>query len=415
MEASMAEFVGANQQAAPAAVDLPLLTTAEIDADTHGVLRRYRVAYPVVRHEIGSYMVLRYADIERLINDPRTVSTETAFPEMYGFTEGALFDFFKEGMLFASGDVHRRRRVPFARGFATRMIANMRPVIRKSAEELIDGWYADGEVEFVEQFASQLPARIIGDLLGLPRSDIPSFTKLVYDLTLFLGTNVVPEQIPISDAACRELRDYVQATLDDRRRSPRDDFLSRILANVDDAGELSPLEIVFQVLQLIVGGTDTTRVALTMQLALLLQHREQWDAVCRDSGLVAAAVAESLRFEPSVGGFARMTTADIHVGDTVVPAGNLITFLNISGMRDENTYARPDVFDIHRTGQPRLHPIFGSGAHRCIGEALARAELEEALAVLAARIPHIRLDRAPTISGYSGIRRIDTMRVSWVP
>jgi cytochrome P450 len=406
----------ADKNAAAATSDeVPVLTIAELDADPHGVFRRYRANYPVIRHELGSYFVLRYADIERLCNDPRMLATETGFPEMLGVTEGALFDFFKEGMLTANGEVHRRRRSPFSRGFATRIIADLRPRIRKAAGELIDDWYAGGEVDFIEQFAAQLPARIIGDLLGLPREDIPKFTNLVYEVTRFLNISILPEEIPGSEAACQELRAYTEAILDDRRRASRDDFLSSVLAKVDNVGELAPIEIIFQVIQLIVNGTDSTRVALATQLALLLQHRDQWDALCRDPGLVVGAVAESLRFEPSVASFARMLPDDVDVDGVVIPAGKQIRLSTMSGMRDEHAYKDPDVFNIHRTGQPRLHPVFGSGAHRCIGEALALAELQEALTALTARLPQARLDQAPTIKGHSAIRRIDTMRISWIP
>lgn len=85
----------------------------------------------------------------------------------------------------------------------------------------------------------------------------------------------------------------------------------------------------------------------------------------------------------------------------------------MSALRDEDVYARPDVFDIRRVDQARLHPIFGAGAHRCLGEALARAELEESLAALVTRLPQLRLDQAPAIQGHSGVRRVATMRISW--
>ncbi len=139
----------------------------------------------------------------------RAAASGTAFPELHGVTEGALFDLFDQEMLTANGAVHRRRRSPFSRGFAARTIADLRPRIRRAAEELIDSWYNDGQVELVEQFASPLPARVIGEMLGLPRADIPSFTELVYEVS--------PEQIPKSEAATRQLCEYVKNTLDDRR------------------------------------------------------------------------------------------------------------------------------------------------------------------------------------------------------
>lgn len=412
----MAEVIGAKDQAALAAVeDLPVLSVADLDADPHGMFRRYRAAYPFVRHETGGFLLLRHADIERLGNDSRIAASETAHPKRYGVTTGALFDFFEQGMLTANGTVHRRRRSPFSRSFAARTMADLRPHIRRSAEELIESWYADGQVEFASQFAAQLPARVIGDLLGLPRADIPSFTELVYSVTRFISASILPDEIPESEAACQQLRDYVIKTLEDRRRAPRDDFLSDFLRKADAAGELSPLEIIFQIVQLIVGGTDTTRVAIVVQLALLLQHRGQWDAVCRDPSLIPGAVAEAMRFEPSVASFIRVTTEDIEIGGAVLPARQFLILSTMSAARDEEAHERPDVLDIRRSGQQRPLPAFGAGAHRCIGGALARIELEESLAALAARIPQLHLDEAPVIKGHSGIRRVDTMQISWQP
>jgi cytochrome P450 family 103 len=397
----------------PLAADLPVLKVEQLDADPHGIFRHYRMTHPVVAHELGGYIVLRHADVDRLIKDPRARATETAFPETLGVTTGALFDAFQYGMLTANGDVHHNRRSPFSRTFATRFIAELRPRIRRCAEELIDSWYADERVEFVERFAAQVPARVISELLGLPREDIPSFTKLVYGVTRFFSLSITQDEIPRSEAAGRQLQNYVEKVLDDRRRAPRDDFLSTFLTAADEAAKLSPLEVIFQIAQVIIGGTDTTRVAIAMQVALLLQHREQWEAVCRDPGLIPAAVAEAMRFEPSVASTSRITTENIEVGGAALPAGRLVLLSTMSSMRDERAYERPDVFDISRTNQPRLHPVFGGGAHRCLGEALARVELEESLAVLAARIPQLRLDKAPAIKGHTGIRRVDSMRLSW--
>jgi cytochrome P450 family 103 len=400
---------------ATAAENLPVLKSADLDADPHGILRKYRGAYGLVRHEAGGYLVLRQADIERLGNDPRVAATGTIRIEMLGIRAGAIFDMIYYGMLNANGADHRRRRSALSKSFAARMIADLRPSILRASTDLIDSWYSDGQAEFIEQFAALLPARVIGDFLGLRRSDIPLFTKLVYDVTRLFRLTVRPDEIPEIEAASRRLRDYVEKTLDDRRRVPGNEFLSEFIARAEAAGELSPLEIIFQIVGIIIGATDTTRVAITMQVALLLRHRDQWEAVCRDRSLIPGAVAEALRFEPAVGSFTRISTEDIAVGAAVIPSGQLVTFSTMSGMRDEGAYARPDEFDIHRTDQPRLHPIFGAGPHRCIGEALARVELEESLAAITARIPRLQLDQAPTIRGHGGVRRVDAMRVSWQP
>lgn len=400
-------------QPIPARRDLPVLTEAQFGDDPHATFRLYRADYPVVGHEAGTCLVLRQADIEWLSKDPRLLASETEFPKVLGVTDGSLFDAFEYGMLTANGEVHRRRRAPFSRTFAARAMAELRPVIRRTAERLISEWRAAGHVEFVEQFAARLPAVVISDLLGLPQQDIPAFTRHVYDVTRFVNLSVRPEEIVVAEGAMRHLLGYVETLLDERRRQPRGDFLSTFLAAADDAGELSPLEMLFQIIILIIGGTDTTRVAAVMQVCLLLQHREQWAEVCLDPALIPAAVAESLRYEPSVASIGRVTTEAVDLHGFIIPAGTLCTLSTMSAMRDERVYPNPDLFDIHRAVPTRLHPVFGAGAHRCIGEALARIELEESLGALTAALPQLRLETAPTIRGYTGIRRIDRMDLSW--
>jgi cytochrome P450 len=395
---------------------LPVLALEQLDADPHGVFRHYRKDHTVVLHETGGYFVLRFSDVDRLSKDQRFHGSGTAFPEALGINDGPIFDLFDYGMLSANGDVHRRRRAPFSRLFAARAITEMRPSIRRTAEDLIDGWYGDGEVDLFDEFAAKIPARIIADLLGLPREDIPEFTLLVYEVTKILSFGVSPDDFAEIEKAVQRLRVYVDAAFDERRRKQHGDFLSAFLAAATEAGEMSPEEMLYQIIQLIVGGTDTTRVAIATQIAVLLQHRDQWEEVCRDPALVPGAVAEAMRFEPSVGGTVRVTSDDVEVDGVVIPAGQLVTFSIMSAMRDENAYHRPDTLDIHRTNLPRLHPIFGYGAHRCIGEALARAELEESLSAITARIPQLNLDTPPNIKGHFGVRRIDAaMRVFWKP
>jgi cytochrome P450 len=153
---------------------------------------------------------------------------------------------------------------------------------------------------------------------------------------------------------------------------------------------------------------------MAIQVALLLQHRDQWEAVCQDATLVAGAVLEALRFEPSVAGFTRITLEDIEIGGFLVPACRLLSGSTMSAMRDPAIYAEPDSFNIRRTDHPRWHPVFGGGAHRCLGEALAKAELEEGLSTLAARIPQLELaGEPPKMQEHSGIRPISGMRVAW--
>jgi len=153
---------------------------------------------------------------------------------------------------------------------------------------------------------------------------------------------------------------------------------------------MSPLEILIQHLFVIVAGSDTTRGALAVQTAQLLQHREQWEAV------------------------SRFVLEDIELGGYVLNAGQFMTLSTMSAMRDEKVFEAPDTFDIFRTDGQRWHLVFGGGAHRCLGEALARTELEEGLAALTARIPPLQLSGEPPETGdTSSVRRVGAMRVHW--
>jgi cytochrome P450 family 103 len=392
---------------------VPTLTVAELEADPHGVFRTWRPRLPFVGHEVAGVLMLRARDVDQLMRDPRVRATGTLYPETRGIPDGPLHDIFGHGMLTANGATHRRRRSPFTRTFAARLMEDMRPRIRAAAEGLVRDWMREGEVDLVERYTALIPARTIADILGLPRGDIPRFTALAYEVSRVLSFSFTPDEIPDLEAAAVGLQDYVAAILDARRAKPQDDFLSRFLAEAEAAGALTPQEVVIQLVQMIIGGTDTTRVAGAMQVALLLRHPEQWAAVIRDPALIPAAVAESLRYEPSVGSAGRLAHEDIDLDGHVLPAGTMILLSMMSALRDEAVYARPDTFDIRRTDLPRLHPVFGGGVHRCIGEALARVELEEGLGALTRLTPDLRLTGAmPNIQGHSGIRRIDALRVA---
>jgi cytochrome P450 len=395
--------------------EIVTLSIAELEADPHGVFRRYRPITPLIARDGAGYVVIRSNDVQQLMRDPRLRQGETDYVEMRGVPNGAIFDLFKYGMLTSNGAVHRRRRSPFSRTFAARLIADLRQHIRSVADGLVESWYAGGagEVDLVDDYAALIPARAISGLLGLPSEDIPHFTTLVYSTSRILSFTFTPDEFPHIEAAARELTDYVEEMLRVRRETPANDFLARYVTDAELKGQLSAIEIIVQILTLIVGATDTTRVAAASQVALLLRHREQWDAVCRDPSLIPGAVSEAMRYEPSVAGVSRISLEDVELDGHILPGGQFVSLSTMSAMRDETAYAQPDTFDIYRTDLPRSHLIFGGGPHRCIGEALAWVELEEGLGALAARIPGLRLaEEPPAVQGHYGIRRIAHMRVA---
>jgi hypothetical protein len=396
----------------PALLSRPL--AADPDAfrpDPHAGFALYRPRSGLIRLGEGFPVVTRYQDVVRLMNDPATRQIETEPLTSRGINDGPLLDFYANTMLLSIPPAHARRRAPAARAFAFRVIDAWRPHIRALVEELISTTAVNGEFDFVEAIASPLPARLIAMIVGVPDEDTREFTPLVYAMARGLGAFRDADRARIEQAA-RDLTDYVERQISARRKAPQDDFLTEYLLKADEFGEMSPLEKLMQIVTIILAGSDTTRFALTMLVGLLLEHPEQWQAVARDPTLAPAAALEALRFEPSIGTTVRIPTEDFLVDGVRLAAGEPIALSILSAQRDEAQFHEPMRFNIFRTDQPRLSLSFGAGRHRCLGEALARAELEEALRAITSRMPGLRLvDGRANGMGHGGIRGITPMRV----
>jgi len=389
------------------------INTALLNQHPHELFRRYRPVTPLLRRDDGIYIGIRARDVEALTTDPRTLQLETQIARARGVTDGPLLQFLENTMLLSNGVQHRRRRVPLVWAFAFNSVTALRPQIRALAEHLIDTHYQRGEMDFIADFANWLPARVISAILGVPEVDIPDFTRRVYSLARALSSSFSEADVPHLQKVAGELTAYVRDLLDERRLHPREDFLSSYVAALQVSEQLSPVEALTQIITVLLAGSDTTRGALAIQTSLLLEHREQWDAVCRDSALIPGAVLECLRYEPSVGSFARVTVDDIPLHGTLLPRGHVVSLSTLAAMRDPALYADPDRFDIRRT-HARRHLAFGGGVHRCLGETLAKIELEEGLRALTRRLPTLELDGGPAVvQGSGGIRLVKDLRVRW--
>jgi len=392
---------------------IPRMTDYDQSADDHAFLRTYREKAALAISPAGFPLALRYAAIAPLSDPATTRQLATESIERQGITAGPIHELFSRSMLFSNGELHKRRRGPVTRTFAFKLMEGMRGEVSRVASDIITTAKGRDELDFLDAFAGEIPARMIAQILGVPEADMPGFRKLVYSVTRAFKVGFDQSQQAEIERDFELLIGEVDRLLEERTGQPRDDFLSRLLVDAAERFELSLDDIRWQVFTLIVGGTDTTRLALCSTLALLLSHPQQWQAFCRDpEGLKKQVVQEGLRFEPPIGSFSRVALADIELDGLVLPAGSPVSVCLASAMRDERVYADPFTFDIFRVDHPRWHAAFGTGEHRCLGEALARAELEECLAAIARLAPDTKLLQAPLVRGLNGIRRIDQMRIA---
>ena len=392
-------------EAVPLRVDARTLVDAP-----HPALRRLRQSHSLVSLGQNQVLALEAKDVFALTTDPRTKQIEghdfTRLNEIPdGYTSRLLADFF----LFGNDEAHRAKRGLFARAFSFHNIRRRQDGIRAVADGIVADLPRGGPFDFVDAMAARLPAEMIAGFLGLHRQDARYFAGLVYDVALAVGPTYPHDRHEVIEAAAHELFIYISDALTVRRNFPTNDLLSAIVSDWEKDQALTFDSLVHQVIGVVIGGTDTTRAGFAMLVALLLRHPEQWAAVREDPTLIPAAVNEALRYEPPVGSITRMVTAPMEIGGFALPAGTVLRVSLLSALRDPAAYARPDEFDIHRDDNPRLHPIFGNGPHRCIGEMLARIEMQEALAALVAAASDIRLVEVPRMLGFGGIRQITAM------
>lgn len=390
---------------------VPIVEAAALEADIHGTFAAYRATHPLIALAGGGYVVLRYADVERLMSDPRLQATETALPHQAGLTKGALFDLFEHGMLTANRETHARRRAAVSCALARESLERFRQHVRDAASHLIDAYLDDGRLELVSGYARRLPVLALARLLDLADDALPAFERDVLTMNAFFRPGPTPAAVDAAEEAASRLQNALGDRLDQVDVERSGSFFSTY-KTIAGENQLSPLEALMQIVSVVLGGSDTTRAAIVVMVGLLAE-RGLWQEVRRQPALIGAVVSESLRCEPAVGSVPRLTVEEIELDGTVVPAGRPVLLSTMSALRDPDVFPNPDTFDLTRPPL-RWHPVFGGGEHRCLGEALAKIEMEEALSVLLASLPDPRIDgQGLTIHGHAGVRKVDELTLRW--
>lgn len=397
----------------------PFVPSSALESDPHAVFRYWRVRTPVIQREDGACLVLRAADVEALLTDGRTRQIDGGlYSRIRGVPPGPLHDLLVESLLMSEGDAHRRRRAPMSRVLAFRAVEALRDTVRSAAESLIDDVETKrgtgDEIDLMTAFCAPLPPLVMSRLLGAPSGDAQAFARWVYQASPAFAPSLPGEDMGEMVEGATRLTAYVEQALAEAMagEGPRSELMNNMVAAVG-VDALTQAEAVAQLVTLIIGASDTTRTAMAIQVGLVLATGQAWRRLGDDLDLARATVAEALRVQPAVGSIPRYAMEEIVLDGATIPARRLVSLSTLSAMRDPARFSNPDAFIIDRTDHPRWPLAFGGGAHRCIGEALARLELEEGLMALSRRLPSLRLaGPPPKIEGYAGIRRIDGLRVA---
>ncbi|WP_086880877.1 cytochrome P450, partial [Streptomyces rhizosphaericus] len=300
-----------------------------------------------------------------------------------------------------------------SRAFTVKKMEAWRPRIQQMADALVDDMVAKGApVDLRAALALPLPVQVICALLGAPSEDQDRFAR--WSETLLTLTRYTQAEV---DDAQREFRAYASDLIERKRAHPGDDLLSE-LTQISDSedGRLSHDELIATAVGLLLAGHETTSNMILKMTAMLLSERERYEAVLAAPGLVPDVVEEALRMDANGGvGIPRFITEDTEVNGVPVKAGSTL-FVNLhAANRDERKFPDPDRFDPHRENRAQ-HLTFGAGPHFCVGQTLARVELQVVLGTFVRRLPELRLrDTAADLRTREGVSAggFEDMWVTW--
>jgi cholest-4-en-3-one 26-monooxygenase len=311
---------------------------------------------------------------------------------------------------------HTRYRKLVNRGFTPRVIRSLEDHLRESSVKIIDRAMAkdEGRIDFVVDVAAELPLEAIAEFLGVPYED----RHKIFEWSNRMIGSEDPEYAVSEDATNQarvEMYVYANALGADRRETPRDDIVSKLIHGEVDGERLSEMDFDLFFLLLAVAGNETTRNALSHGLAALLDNPDAYRALVDDPGLIdSTAVDEVLRYGSPVMYFRRNMTEDMDYKGHHIAKGDKVSLWFISANRDERVFDDPYVFDVHR--DPNPHVAFGGGGpHHCLGAHLARMEMRVLFEELVARAHRIEKLGEPVRLRSNFINGIKHLPIRLVP
>ena len=363
----------------------------EFHSNPYPFYRALREEDPVHQSPLGFWVCTRYDDAVMILRDPRFGREGMAkrMEARLGLTQDTSR---ARDMLFQDPPDHTRLRALVSRAFTPRVVEVMRPHIQEIVDGLLDRVDGARAMDVIEDLAYPLPVTVICEMLGVPAADQDIFKSWSTDIARSLDAAILPadsDAIPRGRDARLGLADYFRSLIATRRKDPKPDLLSALIAAEEEGNKLSEGELVSTCMLLLIAGHETTVNLIGNGLLALLQHPDQLRALRDDPGLIQTGVEELLRFDGPVQRTGRMTTAEVEIGDKRIPRDSVVVSVIGAANRDPKQFADPDRLDVSR--KDNRHIAFGFGIHFCLGAPLARLEGQIALGTLLRRMPKLAL------------------------
>ena len=377
----------------------------------HEEMERLRAETWLAKSDLGYFVLDREAGSFFL----RTKSA--TFPglriaEMFGVEEGPLLEQMRRNILHLNGDAHGRLRNLVNPAFTPRAADRWRPAMREFLAQLWEPLEGRGECEFVEDFAKPYPSLTIATVMGAPLEDAPKLHRWSNLIQRQFDPPSLMNEREAIEEACAEFYEWADVLIERRRDDPGDDLISTLIAASHEGDRLDDPECMNLVLNVLVGGVDTTQSQLAHGLRVFARHPDQWELLAERPELAPAAVEELLRYEPITPFTARLLHEEVEYRGVTFPADSVVMVCAFTGNRD-GVDGDAESFDITAERGPAKPLTFGAGVHYCLGANLARAELQEALAFLPSRMPGLELAGEPELGSIHGIYGLERLPLRW--
>jgi cytochrome P450 len=347
-----------------------------------------RSGFPVLHFSPANlWMLFDYDSVKRALSD------HDAYSSMVTPETGKAPDW----LVFSDPPRHTKLRAIIMRAFTPRSIASLEPRIRELSRELLDQATHRGEMDLVADYAGPLPTMVIAEMLGIPLADRPRFlrwSEIILNLSYTItGGEEAARAVREHAVVLTEIKPYLADMLEERRKAPKNDLLTRLVEAEVDGERLTEHDIVGFFQFLLTAGTETTTNLIDNAILCFLDNPAELARLLKAPELLPSAIEEVLRYRSPLQIVFRETKRDVEVHGQHIPAGKLVLVVIGSANRDPQQFKDPDRFDITR--DPNPHIAFGHGIHFCLGAALSRLEARIALSDLLERAKNFKLASGP--------------------
>ena len=387
--------------------------------DPYGVYAELRsLDKPWYYREIDGWLLSRYEDVEAAARDSRLVRSLDNLLSADEIEEQRRaanwhdmpdhYRFVQRSMLEQDGEMHDRLRLIILREFSRRFVEQQHAMIQAHVDRLLDRALALQDIDFVSDLAVQIPGHVIGSLIGVPDTDCPMLRTWSENIVQYFDVDRTDARKQLAESTTTEFFLYLQDLIRQREKSPEDDLLTR-LVQARNQRELDDNELVSTCMLILMAGHGSTIDVLGSGLHTLLRFPGQMQLLRENPNLMPDAVQEMFRFESPLPFFHRYLSEDLRIAGREFPRGTKVGLLYGAANRDPKAFPDADNFDIRR--QPNRHVAFGRGAHLCLGNHLARLDMDIIFRTLFSRTREIQLSDEPVYRPGLSVRGPQTLPV----